>query len=1064
MFRLISLAILFFLIFILFGCSDLPILSEPIESDNEKPVVIITYPTNSSFINSSNIIVYGKAYDATNESNVKLKSSGLKKVYISLDDRDFEEVEGLESWVKSLVGLNDGIHTIKVFAVDISNNSSLTQEVVFIIDTVKPDIIVNITNGNIIKSPFELIIEVIETNSGVSAINIGNITTNLLSGINQLSVNLYLSNGLNTLSIVVIDNANNTNKHNLWFIVDDIKPEVEIIYPSQDQNVIESQIEIRGVARDSRGIREVMFSFVSNTNDEAIFSRVSFDGINWVTNVSIPATGTYYILVYAIDIAGNYSITNITRFFVDNDLPIVSIVSPTNNQFIDDIFFDVSGGASDLGSGIRDVFLSVNDSSFSKVSGTVNWTTNVMLIDGTNIIRVYSVDNFGNSSLTQSVFLIVKEKPSVRILFPENMFSVLNNNVRVWGDSRDLGSGISEVKYRVDGSAFASANGKEFWNVDLVLSDGLHTVDIFAIDKSNNTSITQSVEFIVDTEQPIIVITNMLNNQFLDSRTFTVAGISYDRGSGIEKNFVKVGNSDFYEVMSTNINSTNYWFSNFTVSSDGSYEIVAKSLDKSGKYSVYYIVRINIDTQKPTVGVLNLSNYQYFSNENVVIQGESYDDNGIDKVLFSSDGVQFGEVLGKNSWTTNITLSLGTNVLYFFSVDVANNTSLTQTISLILDKTIPTNIISFPTNGYVSSNSTLSFSGVSIDNSGISKVMFSLDGYNYSVLSLSSNWITNLSNLPDGTNKFYVFSVDLAGNVSYTNEIVFEVYEKPVVLISNMGSVLTNILTSGGVTIGGTASDNSEVKKVYVSTNLTGPYYEATGTTNWSFTFRNIPEGNLINVYAYSQDGFTNYSSTNSISFRVDKTFLGFGQYDFWAGSIHQVYVKSSNNTIYLYIVATNLSNPVLNHFFVILDITNLNGYQPSSSGWCGDWLTGWGDFWFTNVAGINMDLIIWGNIDASGNFINKNAKRSNGTDVSSSVSYSKNGNVYSFTVPYNVIGASSGNVLNVYVFYGKAGQGSPGPGGMRSIFPSGVSTIQRGEWGSFVNSITNKSINYVLN
>lgn len=1068
MYKVVILIISVVVLFSLFGCSALPILSEPIEEDNDRPVVIITFPTNGSFLNSSNIIVVGKAYDQTNDTNIRVKYSGIQKVLLSLNDENFSQVEGIEAWIKELRGLSDGIHTIKVFAVDVSNNSSFTQEVVFTVDTTKPNIMTTLNNGDIVKNPVELGITVFEEGSGVNSIRIISSSSNLeIVRTNNINVRLSLSNGLNTLKIIVVDNANNTNTQDLWFIVDDIIPVVEILYPSQDQNVSESQIEIKGRAFDSRGIREIMFSIVNDTNSEIIFGKVSdFSGLNWSTNVTIPSTATYYILVYAVDIAGNHSITNVRRFFVDNDIPTVAIVSPTNNHIIYSIDFDIYGNANDLGSGIKEVFLSVNNSSFSRVFGTTNWNTNILLIDGTNIIRVYSVDNFGNRSITQSVALIVRESPSLEILYPEPMSVVLNNNVRVGGSARDLGSGISEVRYRVNNSGFAPAIGKEFWNVDLVLSDGLHRVDVYAVDKSNNLSITQSVEFIVDTEQPMITITNLVNEQFLNTRSFVVAGISYDRGSGISKNFVRIGTSEFYEVISTNIGSTNHWYSNFTVSSDGSYEITVKSLDKSGKYSSYSIVRVNIDTQIPTVEVVNLSNYQYFNNENVIIQGIANDNNGIKEVLFSTNGVQFGRVAGRNNWSTNVTLYIGTNTFYFFSVDNANNTSVTQSIRLILDKTIPTNIISFPTNNHISSNSTLTFSGVSIDNSGISKVMFSLGGSNFTVVSFGSNWSTNISNLPDGTNEFYVFSVDLAGNISYTNKVVFQVYEKPTVSISNMGSVITNVLPSGGVTIRGIASDNSEVRKVYVSTNLTGPYYEAVGTTNWSFTFRNIPEGNLITVYAYSEDGFTNRSITNSISFRVDRTFLGFGQYDFWAGAIHQVYVRSSNNTIYLDIVATNLSNPALNHFFVILDVTNLNGHQPSSSSWCGDWLTGWGDFWFTNVAGINMDLVIWGNIDSTGNFINRNAKKSDGTMVSSSIGYSRSGNIYSLTIPYNVIGAGAtrGHVLNIYVFYGKAGQGSPGPGGMRSIFPFGVSTIQRGEWGSFINAITNKSINYVLN
>jgi hypothetical protein len=87
----------------------------------------------------------------------------------------------------------------------------------------------------------------------------------------------------------------------------------------------------------------------------------------------------------------------------DTSKPSVSITTPTNGQVIYDNSITVSGTASDVGSGVKEVWLSVNDGSFGLVNGTTSWSTNVKVNYGSNTIRVYAVDNSNNVSTTNTV-------------------------------------------------------------------------------------------------------------------------------------------------------------------------------------------------------------------------------------------------------------------------------------------------------------------------------------------------------------------------------------------------------------------------------------------------------------------------------------------------------------------------------------------------------------------------------------------------------------------------------------------------------------------------------------
>jgi parallel beta-helix repeat protein len=90
----------------------------------------------------------------------------------------------------------------------------------------------------------------------------------------------------------------------------------------------------------------------------------------------------------------------------DTSKPSVSITTPTNGQVLYDNSVTVSGTASDVGSGVKEVWLSVNGGSYGKVNGTISWSTNVTVNYGSNTISVYAVDYSNNVSVTNSINVI----------------------------------------------------------------------------------------------------------------------------------------------------------------------------------------------------------------------------------------------------------------------------------------------------------------------------------------------------------------------------------------------------------------------------------------------------------------------------------------------------------------------------------------------------------------------------------------------------------------------------------------------------------------------------------
>jgi hypothetical protein len=124
-----------------------------------------------------------------------------------------------------------------------------------------------------------------------------------------------------------------------------------------------------------------------------------------VSFLSVLAVLAVVFVLFSCSLSPSPSVTNEGSggSVADTSKPSVSITTPTNGQVLYDTNVTVSGTASDEGSGVKEVWLSVNGGSYGKVNGTTSWSTNVTVNYGSNTIRVYAVDNSGNVSDTNTV-------------------------------------------------------------------------------------------------------------------------------------------------------------------------------------------------------------------------------------------------------------------------------------------------------------------------------------------------------------------------------------------------------------------------------------------------------------------------------------------------------------------------------------------------------------------------------------------------------------------------------------------------------------------------------------
>ena len=148
-----------------------------------------------------------------------------------------------------------------------------------------------------------------------------------------------LADGTHTLTVVVFDNAGNSNQTTSTFTVDNTGPVVTITSPKQGSYLNASPISLRW----------------SCTATDIANYKVRIAGeAEWVTlttrSISLDLDdGTYTVWVRAYDRAGNFGETSVT-FTIDTVGPSIDIESPSNNTYtnITSVTVDWAIGDSDL--------------------------------------------------------------------------------------------------------------------------------------------------------------------------------------------------------------------------------------------------------------------------------------------------------------------------------------------------------------------------------------------------------------------------------------------------------------------------------------------------------------------------------------------------------------------------------------------------------------------------------------------------------------------------------------------------------------------------------------------
>ncbi len=454
-----------------------------VNTDPAKISNVVISSSGSGIYTRDIVTITGTAYDSSQISNVGYAIDDIANLEYFISNATTSSTNFSFSFDSQVY--SDGLHTLYIRPID--NLGGFIDFVTnFYIDNTKPVItfinpsenyqkyggILNITiqvNDNLSLKSFT-----VWTNEGI-------LTNDNSSILGQTSKIINLSWDLislpndqtNSITVILVDMANNTNYATNYFITFNDLPEL-IVYTPTTGDFISSNLVIIGTAIYSNGIRNVQYKIASSPFQDVQTNVFSPDGTtNNFTNIStttIYQEGPTYLTVRAIASNGNY-IDKSTLIYIDYTSPRGIIEFPTNGDYYGTI--TISGLAYDTNSasynsGIKTVklYIQTNGVNLTGWNGVVlldnisapitNWSTNwdtTTLPVATNInIILEVIDNAGNTHYSTNT---INVRPYITSFDKYNTW--IGNSLTING--YNFGTGNVEIVFKGNSAISSTGSG-----------------------------------------------------------------------------------------------------------------------------------------------------------------------------------------------------------------------------------------------------------------------------------------------------------------------------------------------------------------------------------------------------------------------------------------------------------------------------------------------------------------------------------------------------------------------------------------------------------------------------
>jgi len=379
-------------------------------------------------------------------------------------------------------------------------------------------------------------------------------------------------------------------------------------------------------------------------------------------------------------------------YLTDTTAPTVSVQSPTNQTYAATtvaLNFTVDEATSWRGYSL--------DGLANVTSGN---TTLTSLLDGMHYVVIYANDTWGNMGASGTVYFTVDTAPpTVSILSPENKTHAVN----ILPLTFTVDETTTWIGYSLDSQANVTITG----NTTLpVLSEGLHSVVVYANDTAGNMGQSSVVSFAVDTIPPVVLIQSPIDKTYVVADvplTFTVSESTSWMGYSLDgqANVTVSGNTTLAGLL------------------EGLHSVVVYANDTAGNMGASDTIIFWVDTTPPTGSITIAEDSAYTNTTSVALTLLATDTtSGVELMRFSNNGTTWSDwelYTTSKSWT--LSTGDGMKTVYVQYRDRAGLISQLQD-TIILDATQPT--ADADVNQTVAEDTLVTFDGsASTDENGI---------------------------------------------------------------------------------------------------------------------------------------------------------------------------------------------------------------------------------------------------------------------------------------------------------------------------------------------------------
>jgi hypothetical protein len=447
------------------------------------------------------------------------------------------------------------------------------------------------------------------------------------------------------------------------------------------------------------------------------------------------AEGSHSVTVRAYDYDIFLYDDSTVLFSVDTHPPEVTISSPAAGIYTSSTLPELVHSAVD------------NLDSTPSLVDVEGWSTD----EGTHTVVVRYADDAENVGSASRTYTVDDTPPSITISSPTSSVYSTSDILLTFSVSEEA----DWIGYSLDGANNITITGDSL----LSLSDGSHSVVVYANDTAGNMGVSDVVDFSVDVAPPLITVSSPISSVYSTRDvplTFSVNEETSWIGYSLD------GQNNITISGNTSINAL----------SDGLHNLVVYANDTFGKMGVsgtiYFNVQIPVDTIPPTITITSPQETTY-STSNVFLEFTINDE--VSWVGYSLDNKDNVTIIG-NSLLSG--LSGGSHTIVVYATDTGGNTGASDVVQFSVsipsvDTTPPSIKINSP-----SENSIYSMLSVDLNfniNEQVSWMAYSLDGGNN--ITISGN--ATISSLSAGSHTIVAYATDTAGNTGVSDTIQFTI-------------------------------------------------------------------------------------------------------------------------------------------------------------------------------------------------------------------------------------------------------------------------------------------------